>query len=186
MPPLLSSFVIVSDNSFRSDDPEDIVQSNISYINALRSNGVSTDDIPVDAMRSYIVDFYWAQLCNGGFSQFVYNCRWKEDVITLVRSGLAAMEADPHVRLLDRGAAVMQALGPTRTRKFLESNYFGDNKEREEIDAATIPMLKPLFGTDDLIRANAAFLRRLPNLKVLAIADMEEEVARRTADIHRP
>jgi hypothetical protein len=64
-----SQAVIVSDRSYHSDDPYAIIQSNISFVNALFQAYIYPTEISADALRSYYVDYYLAQCNNGGFAQ---------------------------------------------------------------------------------------------------------------------
>lgn len=68
--------VIVSIDAMGSDDPCDLISSNIDVVNALLNEHLNPDEISIDALRSYYVDYFLSQLNNGGFSQFVYNSRW--------------------------------------------------------------------------------------------------------------
>ena len=67
--------VVVSAESVASADPAEIIHSNIAFVNALFAEQVRPEEIASDALRSYHVDYYLAQVENGGFSQFVYNSR---------------------------------------------------------------------------------------------------------------
>lgn len=89
--------VVVSDTSFRSNDAFEIVESNVSFLNALFSEYLTLGEVSADALRSYNVDYYLAQVNNGGFSQFVYNSRWDPQLIASVRGGMQAMKASRHL-----------------------------------------------------------------------------------------
>src|SRR5262245_24823534 len=54
----LEQSVFVSDVSFASDDPDDIVASNASFVAALRAEYLREDEIPREALLSYCVDYY--------------------------------------------------------------------------------------------------------------------------------
>src|SRR5579872_3800744 len=96
--PISRDAVVVSDASFRSDDPSEIVESNCSFLNALFEEYLTADEVSADALRSYYVDYYLAEVNNGGFSQFVYNSRWSPQVLAFVREGLRAMKAKRHLQ----------------------------------------------------------------------------------------
>jgi hypothetical protein len=59
-----------------------------------------------DALLSYYVDYYLAEVNNGGFAQFVYNTAWKPRVVALVKQGLSAIGALKHAELFWRTAGV--------------------------------------------------------------------------------
>src|SRR5215510_6523910 len=107
----LDQSVIVSDQSFASTDPYDIISSNIEFVNALFGEHLRADEIAPDALRSYYVDYYLAQVNNGGFSQFVYNSHWSPLMNGYIREGLAAMKAAGHLALFNESAALVDRLG---------------------------------------------------------------------------
>src|SRR5689334_8986989 len=93
-----SDAVVISESSIASEDPNDIVGSNIDFLNALFAEHLTSDEVSDDALRSYYVDYYLSQMNNGGFSQFVYNSKWKDRVNELIRDGMLAMNAVRHLQ----------------------------------------------------------------------------------------
>ena len=178
-PTISPQAVIVSNQSYQSDDPYDIIASNISFVNALFEAYIYPEEISTDALRSYYVDYYLAQLNNGGFSQFIYNSRWNEQLITLIRDGLQAMNAVQHLTFFEEGAALFEALGQAQRKHFFESDYFGENAERDILSVLD-ERLSVLTEQEDLIALNASWLRHLPHLIVLPIAAMEAEIQKRS------
>lgn len=65
--------VTITKESMEDEDPYGVILSNIDIINDLLSNHVRHDEICIQSLKSYYVDYYLAQVNNGGFSQFVYN-----------------------------------------------------------------------------------------------------------------
>ncbi len=172
--------VIVSKKSFNSKETYDIIGSNISFVNALGKTYLREDEISADALKSYYVDYYLAQVNNGGFSQFVYNTRWSPVTIRYVKDGLKAMKAERHLELFNKSAAILDQMGPEKLQKFFESEYFGTNAERDVLNAHS-DAFDELSESEDLIKLNAAWLRGLPNLIVMTVPEMEAEVSRRAA-----
>jgi len=183
MPAQLSpDSVIVSKQSFESSDPYDIVESNISFLNALFEEHLRHDEVSQDALRSYYVDYYLAEVNNGGFSQFVYNSRWEELVVSLVREGLSAIGAKRHLALFEKSGRLVKKLGKRRLQVYFSSEYFGDNAERDELNGPNDAFVA-ISKHEDLIALNSAWLRRSPSLVVMTIPQMEKEVKRRAAAI---
>jgi hypothetical protein len=178
----MNQSVIVSKESFASAEPRDIVESNISFVNALLAGYLHEEEIPRDALRSYYADYYLAEVENGGFSQFVYNSGWSPSVVTLVREGLSAMKAGQHLKLFNESAAILGRMAPDRLKAFLEGEYFGTNEERDALDAHN-DRFQELLETEDLIALNAAWLRSLPGLQVMTADDMRAEAERRAAGL---
>ena len=73
--------IVVSTTSTASSDETDVVESNVSFVNALFGELLRAEQLAQDALRSYYVDCFYAQLMNGGFSQFIYKPRWTPPVI---------------------------------------------------------------------------------------------------------
>ncbi len=174
----MKSTVIVSDQSVASADPYDIVLSNIDVVNALLEEYLVEDEIASDALRSYCVDHYLTQVNNGGFSQFVTNTGFSPRIIGMVREGLAAMGAQRHLTLFEENVALVKRLRKRRLRAFLESDYFGDNAERDALDVHTDRFFA-LAETEDLVSLNAAWLRSLPDLQIMTESEIADEVTRR-------
>jgi Domain of unknown function (DUF4375) len=176
----LDQSVILSDQSFASTEPYDIISSNIELVNALFGEHLKADEIAPDALRSYYVDYYLAQVENGGFSQFVYNSHWSPLMNGFIREGLAAMRAVQHLALFNESAALVEHLGPEGLQTFLESELFGTNPTRDDLDANN-DRFYALSETEDLVALNADWLRGLPGLKVMTADEIKAEVARRGA-----
>jgi hypothetical protein len=170
--------VVVSRASIESNDPSQIVASNIDFVNGLFDEYVEASEVVPDALRSYYVDYYLAQILNGGFSQFVYNSRWNEQVIQFIRDGLRAIGARTHAQLFDDGETLLNRLGPERRKAFSASDYFGENEERDELNAINERFMQ-ISKTENLVALNAAWLRGLTDLVVLSDDEMKSELKRR-------
>lgn len=60
--------IYVSQQSFDDEDEYEIVSSNIDLLNALLNEYLNEDEIHPASLQSYYVDYYHAQVHNGGFS----------------------------------------------------------------------------------------------------------------------
>ena len=132
---MTDSRIYVSSDSVASSDPYDIIWSNIGFLNALQGEYLRKDELSPDALLSYYVDYYLAQVNNGGFAQFVYNSSWHPVLIQYVRDGLEAMGATEHLALFNQSAVILDSLGPDGVEKFLDGEFFGENSERDTLNA---------------------------------------------------
>ncbi len=174
--------VIVSDTAVKSDEPYDIIQSNIEFLNAQFEKHLTHEEVSQHSLQSYYVDYFLAQLNNGGFSQFVYNSRWG-DCIHHTIDGLAAMGAVKHLDLFAKATQLIkERLGAQRLQKFLSSEYFGDNEEHDILNELNSKFFA-LSNTEDLIELNAQWLRGLNDLVVLSESDIAQEIQRRAKAI---
>lgn len=167
--------VYISDKSLKSKDTYDIINSNISFVNALFSEYLEQDELCPQALISYYTDYYLAQLENGGCSQFVYNSRWDKVMIDLVKTGLSVMRAEKHLALFLKLEALVEEMKGGQLERFFSSEYFGDNEERDNFGPLD-DELDTIYEEEDLVSLNAAWLKSLPNLKVLSIKEMEKAV----------
>lgn len=172
--------VVVSKDSLESDEPYDVVWSNIKFVNALLEEHFTHNELSQDALRSYYVDYYLAQVNNGGFSQFVYNSGWEEHTIRFVREGLQAMGAKKHLELFNQSASILDRIGPDGIETFFESEYFGENKERDLLNEFD-DKFYDLSEREDLIKLNSDWLKSLPNLVAITTEEMKAEVERRAS-----
>lgn len=180
MPAIAPTAIVVSRDSFDSDDAYALIQSNISFINAQLDQWLRPDEIAADAMCSYYVDFYVAQVNNGGFAQFVYNCNADPEVLEQVGRGLDAMRAPRHAALYAASRALLEQMDDATLEAFMEGDYFGDNPARDALDRHS-DAFYALADEEDLIALNSAWLRAHPQLVVLSIPEMQAEVERRAA-----
>lgn len=184
MPIVIQESVVVSRSSFDSSDPYSIIQSNISFLNSLFESQIRADEVCRDALRSYYVDYYLAQVQNGGFSQFVFNSGWSDEVAGHVREGLRAMGAGRHLKLFERLAEVVDGLGSKRLHRFLGGEYFGENADRDLIAESNLEdEFYRISEQEDLIALNSGWLRGLPHLVIMETEEMEKEVARLVSEI---
>ncbi len=174
--------VLVSQEALASNDPYDLIYSNIEVVNAQLEEHLKHEEISTDALRSYYVDFFLAQLNNGGFSQFVYNSGWGE-CIDYITDGFEAMGATRHLELFEDAARKMRERpGIEGLKRFFESDYFDENPERDILDEFNDGFFA-LEESEDLIELNAAWLRGLPHLAALSKQEIAEEVEQRAQAI---
>src|SRR5262249_32939807 len=74
----------------------------------------------------------------------------------------------------------LTALGAERLPTFFESEYFGDNEERDELNAPNDKFFE-ISKQEDLIALNSTWLRQSPHLVVMTTEEMEQEIQRRVA-----
>ncbi|MFG0333670.1 MAG: DUF4375 domain-containing protein [Maioricimonas sp. JB049] len=172
--------VIVSKQALASDEPFDLVDSNIEFLNNQFEQHLRPEELSPDGLRSYYVDYYLAQVNNGGFSQFVYNSGWDPEINGLICEGLEAMGAERHRQHFEAAAGLLDQLGPDRIDKFFESDYFDENEERDELDEYD-DRFAAIEEEENLIMLNARWLRQLPHLVALEPEEIAAEVERRAA-----
>ena len=92
--------VPVRESHFRSSDPLDLINAVVEAYNALMGYGAFTrHEVPGEVVHSYHLDYYIAQVNNGGHEQFASNSGWAEDIRRDVEAGLSGVGAGDHLAL---------------------------------------------------------------------------------------
>lgn len=162
----LSPNIIVSKQSLESKDAYDVIMSNIDCLNTLFEHLLEYNEVSTAALNSYFVDYYLAQVNNGGFSQFVYNTNWDVVVVKHVREGLKAMNAAQHLALFEQSAQLIDRFSDEQLEQFLEGEYFGENEQRDILNAFD-DQFYALNEIEDLIEYNSQWLKSHPQLQVV-------------------
>ncbi|MCP1994653.1 hypothetical protein [Flavobacterium sp. HSC-61S13] len=163
--------IIVSENAFTNPDPYQVILSNISVLNVLREEGIEDSDLFDDALISYLVDYYFSQTTAGGFSQFVWNTKWSEEINELIAVGLDMMNAAEHLAYFEKQQRRMKGLSSIKKKKFFEQSFSEKNPVKSTIDDISFSEI-----TEDLIQLHSDWLKSHPQLKVLPIDAMFEEL----------
>jgi hypothetical protein len=159
--------IIISETAINSDNPQDVIHSNISVINLMREEGVDDDLIHEDAIMSYYLDYYTAQCTEGNFAQFVYNSAWDKELNELVEEGLALVGAQKHLELFQQQSKKVSLMSSVKLNKFLKGKLEGVNPTRDILNAQPFAAIE-----ENLVVLNADFLRSHPDLEVLSVDDM--------------
>jgi hypothetical protein len=182
---------------------EDVVDSNVTVVNAMYAELLDAPEIAPNALRSYYVDFYLTQALAGGFAQYVFTVPEREEIDAYVREGLAGMGATAHLELFNRTAAAFDALSEDDADTYLDGDTDGfasvDSDDDEAGDAqdnggtATAEAVRELEELDDefeslleiedILALNAAWLRSQEGLLLLDDEELELHIAERVAQI---
>ena len=122
--------VVLSRESLESADVRATIALNIDFVNALFEELLEPEEVSHDALLSYYVDYYLAEVNNGGFAQFVYNTGWKPRVVALVKEGLSVIGAVKHAELFLEGERLVSKRR-SKLSRFLASAFFGKNDDRD-------------------------------------------------------
>lgn len=164
----LTDRIVVTQSVFDSGDPVKFVQQVVEFVNALFDRGAYLrEEIPANALRSYHTDYYLAQVCNGGHTQFVANGQWVPQVVRDVREGLALMGLEAYAQIFADLCAFID--DDRETVKRLSEMLWSEAKE--PVLEALDKRFFALHRNDDFTPAHARWLRSLPELEVVADAD---------------
>ena len=159
--------IIVSDTAMNSENPHDVIHSNISIINLMREEGVDDDLIHEDALMSYYLDYYWSQNSEGNFAQFVHQSGWDKELNELIEEGLALIGAEKHLELFQQQAKKVKLMSSVKLNKFLKGKLEGVNPVRDSLNTDAFFELE-----ENLLELNAAFLKAHPDFEALPIDEI--------------
>ncbi len=188
---------------------EEVVDSNVTVVNAMYEELLDAPEIAPNALRSYYVDFYLTQALAGGFAQYVFTVPEREEIDAYVREGLAGMGATAHLALFNRTVAAFDALSEDDADAYLDGDtdvLAGVDSENTDADstdddggsasadavrsAEAVRALEELdeefeslLETEDILALNAAWLRSQEGLLLLDEGQLEQHIAERVAQI---
>ena len=161
--------IIISENAANSENPQDIINSNISVINLMREEKIDDDFIHEDALMSYYLDYYYSQYVSGNFAQFVYNSGWNKELNELIEEGLQLIGAEKHLELFQENAKKVRLMSSVKREKLLKGKLEGVNPIRDLLNNDLFFELE-----ENLAQLNADFLKNHPDTQVLSVDAMFE------------
>lgn len=167
-------FIIVPESLVKGD-AYDLMHAVITFVNkTIQESGFAREEIPAEALIAYHVDYYLAQVNNGGHSQFGANSGCNEATMEDIRAGLSLIG--------ETGAAAifgdferLRRDDPARFEAAIAGGGFGG------VDPYMADLDDRFFDgpTKSIPAANNAWIRALPCLK--PVPDAEYPAAMREA-----
>ena len=170
---MLVDHIVVSQESIRNSDVYAVIESNISVVNYLLEEGAEPGELSPDALGSYYVDYYVAEVMNGGISQFMFNCGGDHQVLDHITRALPLLGATGHAELFSEVRARWEAKEAEEQRAFLDGGLFESADPFEELS----DRFSELNGAEDLIELNAAFIRNHPTVEAVRLEHLEAHLA---------
>jgi hypothetical protein len=179
---------LVNEAALASDDPYDLVQADIDFVNwAIQQALLTRAEIPREAYLAYHVDYYLAQVNNGGHGQFASNSGMRSNIISDISLGLEIIEAGGFLKIFTQFLEIVKSNSEVASliQSDTESSSSPDQLEKT---SERFKALSKWFGnldnrffdlnkTDPLVSRNAGWLRTLPVLKVLPTNLLGTEMA---------
>ncbi|OAB28686.1 protein of unknown function [Flavobacterium fryxellicola] len=159
--------IIISETAMNSENPQDVINSNISVINLMREEKIDDDLIHEDALMSYYLDYYTSQYAEGNFAQFVYNSGWDKELNELLEEALALIGAEKHLELFQQQSKKVKLISSVKLNKFLKGKLDGVNPTRDLLNNDTFYEIE-----ENLVTLNADFLKSHPDFEALSVDDM--------------
>ena len=135
--------IIISETAAESENPQDIINSNISVINLMREEKIDDDFIHEDALMSYYLDYYTSQCTEGNFAQFVHNSKWNLELNELIEEGLQLLGANQHLELFQQQCKKVSLMSAVKRDKFFKSKLEGVNPIRDVLNNDTFFEIEP-------------------------------------------
>lgn len=169
--------LILPREAAESSDPYELIGCNIKFCNYLLDAArYLPDEMLQEPIWSYQVDYYRAQVNNGGHEQYVANSGIATGrmgpTIEATQRGLAAMGAHDYGAIY---ASLLQLLNSGRSTAARVAEAFGLGGIGRGMEALDRRFFA-LAGTDRLIRQNRDFLLSLKSLRLVPHAAWETEL----------
>lgn len=156
--------ILISETAANSENPQDVINSNISVINLMREEKMDDDLIHEDALMSYYLDYYTSQYTQGNFAQFVYNSGWNKELNELIEEGLQLLGAEKHLELFREQSKKVRLMSSVKLAKFLKGKLEEVNPIRDSLNNNTFFELE-----ENIVKLNAAFLTNHPDTQILPV-----------------
>lgn len=176
--------VVLTSSSIDGTD-EEVVESNVSVVDAMHTALLRPEEMSPVAIRSYYVDFYLTQALEGGFAQYVFMTLNRERTDALIREGMTGVGATEHLDLFNRATAAFDALSEEDAEHYLD----GALDDTEETPGAVLRMeeldgeFEELLERENITALNAAWLRGHADLLVLNDEDVAGHIQQLVARI---
>lgn len=162
--------IIVSESSFKSEDANAIINSNISIVNLLREEGVKDDAIHEDALISYYLDYYTSHVNSDGFAKFVHSSGWTDELNEILEKAFEKVGSQAHLDYFKMQTEKIDALTRKEFDGFMEQE-FGKSPVKAQLDDDAYFEIP-----EGLVQLNAQWLRNHPDLKVLPVEAIYSEL----------
>lgn len=189
-----SNPIILSQEALAGTD-EDLLECNVETVNALLDALLEDQEISTDALRSYYVDYYFTQMTAGGFTDFISDSGWDPTVNDYILQGLKLMGANTHLEHFRAGLAAFEHLSEEDKEELAESEFINivitsdslteeknDGVASDTLDSPEDPLtdifddfdeeFEEIDQQEDLTALNAAWLRGLSNVNIVAETDI--------------
>ena len=175
---MLSDVIVSEGPDYPFDrNPDTLISSVIFYVNtAVRSGGFPYAQLPREAARLYWMDYYVAQVRNGGHSQYIYNSELRLIGLSYAREGLAKAGMIPLVGVFDDFLAWLKH---NRERVGQETGFGPVAHELKAFDQRLYD-----FGSDAYRKAVAAWIMGWPGLRVVAPDNQVASIERAIDDAY--
>ncbi|HXH81151.1 DMP19 family protein [Nocardioides sp.] len=161
-----------------AEDSASTVYSNVTVVNALVEKFLDEDEISQDALAAYYVDYYLAEVNNGGHDQFLFNSQLPRTVVPRLGQGLRAIGAPRHAEIFDRTIGAIDSLPAAEREAYLRSE--GDSGI--DLDAADDAFYE-LAEHENLTDLMASWLLSRPTLTLVPQAELVGWIDARAAEI---
>ncbi|MEM9139438.1 MAG: DUF4375 domain-containing protein, partial [Pseudomonadota bacterium] len=92
--PLVRDIIVPESATAPDAERYALITAVVDYVNHMMEHGAYRRwELPAAAMQAYHCDYYYAQVTNGGHSQFIHNSRMQQGVLHDAEAGLKAMGA---------------------------------------------------------------------------------------------
>lgn len=161
--------ILISENTYKSDDLYSVVYNNSKIINYLLSKKIDPKEIHPDALASCYVDYYFSQVNGAGLSKFVHASGWDTAMLDSIEHGLRSIKANNHLEwFLTKRKEIDTTIPEEKLEEYLELDYAVDDPLRIELDEDKVFY----FIKDEINDLNAQWLKNHNDTVVLSMDEI--------------
>jgi hypothetical protein len=161
--------ILISENTYKSDDLYSVVYKNSKIINYLLSKNVDPKEIHPDSLASCYVDYYFSQVNGAGLSKFVHASGWDTAMLDSIEHGLRSMKAENHLEwFVNKRKEVNETISEEKMEEYVELDYAVDDPIRIQLDEDK----EFYFIKDEIIDLNGQWLKDHKDTVVLSMDDI--------------
>jgi hypothetical protein len=165
--------VLLTQECIDNADVAAAVQMNVTILNHfLRTYRYLIPEVAPESVHSYSVDFYYAQVMNGGHGQFAHNAKGMPNTWKFAREGLGLMGANEHLKIFDQFEAIIKAGGERASQIIRNAGFSKEDPEVEALDNAFYELEK----RNPVTAMNGKWIKSLPNTKILPLNEMQNYI----------
>lgn len=153
--------IYIEKSIFETIEPYACIEGIGTYMDILLENGFEYDELPNAVLEIYFLDYFIAQVNNGGLTQFFRNAAMFEiDIIPVILKGLESVKDVEVQKLLTSAAKALFEQEESLFNTYVYGNWYYKKEKLEEL-----PALKKLYELHEKLTSD--FYNHVDHLEIL-------------------
>jgi hypothetical protein len=170
---LLIDEILVPQSAIDAKDPAVLVRAASSFTEAMQNFALFLPgEFAQEALWSFHVEYYRAQVSDGGHAQYVLNSNWAPISVRCCAFGLKSMVADPHLDLLTQLIKLKRPDARAAKKLAVASGFRDVAAAIRDLDRRFAELEK----SEPLTARHRTWLKSQRKLKIVDAAEMREQL----------